>query len=148
MQADSVCAYHRFSLGIGWKQPNRCQHPEHKFHAGKKEPKLRCIPFNTIAAYNEDNPPLPLVQHFALVTWKLFLANIRRMMNHKKWMQIILQRNKHSCWWHLHSWCSNNFNWSSGGSYKHCQFSMWGTCDQSLFISNQRKKYWRFIWWN
>ena len=47
-------------MGIGWKQPNRCQHPEHKFQAGKKAPKLRCIPFNTLAGYNENNPPLPV----------------------------------------------------------------------------------------
>ena len=60
MQADLLCAYHQFYLGVGWKQPNRYQHPEYKFQAGKKGPKLRCIPFNTLAAYNGNNPPLPV----------------------------------------------------------------------------------------
>ena len=60
LQANSLCAYHRLSLGIGWKQPNRCQHYKHKFQADKKAHKLRCIPFNTLAAYNENNPPLPV----------------------------------------------------------------------------------------
>ena len=66
MQADSLCAYHQFYLGIGWKQANRCQHPEHKFQAGKKAPKLRCIPFNTLAAYNGNNPPLPVGAAFCV----------------------------------------------------------------------------------
>ena len=66
MQADSLCAYHQFYLSIGWKQANRCQHPEHKFQAGKKAPKLRCIPFNTLAAYNGNNPPLPVGAAFCV----------------------------------------------------------------------------------
>ena len=62
MQADLLCAYHQFHLGIGWQQPNRCQHPEHKFQAGKKGSKLLCIPFNThpFQHPNGNNPPLPV----------------------------------------------------------------------------------------
>ena len=45
--SDFVCAYHRFSIGIGWRQPNRCQHSEHKFQVGRKAPKIRTIPLKT-----------------------------------------------------------------------------------------------------
>jgi len=47
-------------MGIGWRQQNRCQHPEHKFQTGKKAPKIRSIPLASLVAYNETNSPLPV----------------------------------------------------------------------------------------
>ena len=39
-----LCSYHQYSLGIGWKAPKQCQHPDHDVLVGKKAPPTRTIP--------------------------------------------------------------------------------------------------------
>ena len=51
-------------MGIAWKQSNRCQHYEHKFQIGRKAPKIRTVPLNTLATFNERNAPLPVGSAF------------------------------------------------------------------------------------
>ena len=63
--SDFVCAYHRFSVGIGWKQPNRCQHPEQKFQVGRKAPKIRTIPQKPLKLFTKKIHHSLLDQHFA-----------------------------------------------------------------------------------
>ena len=60
MPKDNLYAFHRFSIGTGWRQQNRCYHPEHKFQRGKKAPKVRTIPLQTLAVFNTNNNPLPV----------------------------------------------------------------------------------------
>ena len=61
-------------MGIGWKQPNRCQHPDHKFQVGRKAPKLRTVPLNTLALFNERNSPLPVGSAFCFSHLKSLTA--------------------------------------------------------------------------
>ena len=43
-----ICAYHRYTLGIVWRQPASCQHPEHIQPKGKKDPVTCAVPINLI----------------------------------------------------------------------------------------------------
>ena len=33
---EKLCSYHRYTNGVGWKQPRTCQHPDHPKEKGKK----------------------------------------------------------------------------------------------------------------
>ena len=72
--SDFVCAYHHFSMGIGWKQPNKCQHSEHKFQVGRKAPKIRTIPLKTLETFNKENSPLPIGSAFCFRHLKCITA--------------------------------------------------------------------------
>ena len=64
---DSLCAFHCFSTGIGWKQPSSCQHSDHIFQNGKKQPKARSIPLATLKVYNNtSNRSLPAGAAFCM----------------------------------------------------------------------------------
>ena len=48
-------SYHQYSLGIGWKAPKRCQHPDHDVLGGQKAPPTRTIPLQTLNCFNTTN---------------------------------------------------------------------------------------------
>ena len=72
-----ICAFHRYSFGIGWKQPKRCQHPGHQFKNGVKSPSIRTIPQETLAIFNETNSPLPVGSAFCIKHLKASTASLR-----------------------------------------------------------------------
>ena len=45
---DKLCANHnhRYTLGVGFKQSERCQHPQHPPEIGKKAPATRPVPIS------------------------------------------------------------------------------------------------------
>ena len=55
-----LCSYHRYSLGIGWKQPKQCCHPSHHDESKKKGSKTRAIPLQTLKSFNNRNKPLAI----------------------------------------------------------------------------------------
>ena len=61
-------------MGIGWKQPNKCQHSEHKFQVGRKAPKIRTIPLKTLETFNKENSPLPIGSAFCFRHLKCITA--------------------------------------------------------------------------
>ena len=56
-QSNKLCANHRYTLGVGYKQSNRCQHPHHQPKIGKKAPATRFVPIHRCISiaekYNE-----------------------------------------------------------------------------------------------
>ena len=59
-----LCCYHQYTNGIAWKQPNRCQHPNHKHQAGKKAQPYRTIPLKTLLLFSNHNRPPPIGAFF------------------------------------------------------------------------------------
>ena len=55
-----LCSYHRYTLGVGWRQPKQCCHPDHPLHNKKKGPLTRAVPFDTLQSFNSRNKPLPI----------------------------------------------------------------------------------------
>ena len=45
-QHDKLYANHRYTLGVGYKQSKRCQHPHHQPEIGKKAPATRSVPIH------------------------------------------------------------------------------------------------------
>ena len=45
-QSHKLCANHRYTLGVGYKQSKRCQHPRHQPEIGKKAPATRSVPIH------------------------------------------------------------------------------------------------------
>ena len=47
---ESRCAYHRYTLGVMWKPPKCCQHPQHPYEIGKKAVPTRPAPIHIVQA--------------------------------------------------------------------------------------------------
>ena len=45
-QSDKLCANHRYTLGVGYRQSKRCQHSQHLPKIGKKAPATRSVPIS------------------------------------------------------------------------------------------------------
>ena len=52
-QSDKLCANHRYTLGVGYKQPKRCHHPHHQPEIGKKDPATRSVPIHRCISITE-----------------------------------------------------------------------------------------------
>ena len=43
-----ICAYHCYELGIGWRTPKRCCHPNNPILLGKKAPTVWTVPYKVV----------------------------------------------------------------------------------------------------
>ena len=60
-EGELLCASHRYLLGIGWKPPKLCQHPQHMKTPGKKAAPGRSAPIKHILALSaETNVNIPI----------------------------------------------------------------------------------------
>ena len=84
VSSDSLCAYHRYSLGIGWKQPKRCCHPEHQGTKGIKAPSLRVVPLKYLPMFAKNGTLLPAGGKFCVNHYKLTLKCYAEAENNKE----------------------------------------------------------------
>ena len=50
---ESICSFHRYTLGIGWKAGKLCKHPEHAVKPGTKSAPGRPVPIDVLNNVNE-----------------------------------------------------------------------------------------------
>lgn len=68
-----ICAYHRFTLGIEWRQLSSCQHQDHIQVKGKKAPVTRAAPINLLEFMKNNKMTIPIgsklcVEHLKSLT--------------------------------------------------------------------------------
>ena len=70
-QYDKLCANHRYTLGVAYKQSERCQHPHHQPEIGKKAPATISVPIPRC---------ISIVENYSMV----FAIGSVLCFNHKK----------------------------------------------------------------
>ena len=55
-----LCSYNRHSLGMGWKAPKQCQHPDHDVLVRKKASPTRKVLLQMRQCFNTTNQSLPI----------------------------------------------------------------------------------------
>ena len=71
-----ICAYHRFELGIGWRPPKRCCHPNHQFCFIKKAPTAQTVPYNVVMGTLQEG-------HQILIGGKFCFPHLKSESNEK-----------------------------------------------------------------
>ena len=68
-EKELLCSFHRFTLGVGWKQSKVCKHPHHEHQVGKKGASGRPAPVPLILEINHRyNSSVPIGSLLCLST--------------------------------------------------------------------------------
>ena len=70
IQPNAICAYHCFELGIGWRPPKHCCHPNHPILLDKKATTVQAVLYKAVMWMLQEGHQIPVGAKFCFLYLK------------------------------------------------------------------------------